>query len=554
MKFNNFIIPLIAAGMMASCSDDPSVTPENSNLDGLYMTLTVSPQSMTRTPSPSNITEAGQDDENKVSNLLLVLVDGNSTVIDCARVSEATNIKKEDNGDVTATGSFNRERMITYLQSAPASNSTKFYVICNPTDKQEFTIGQNIDDFICEKTPETYYTPEKFVMSNADNATAKLPVLADVQAGKYNTAETAWDIADVTVERVAVRFDYTDHISGEDFKGFKGTGEDNNYYYTLAKANNGEGALNVSIKELALCNMGKAFYLFKRVNADGKTTSTVKMFGDETATNYVVDPYGSEKGALTRNSGTTNFDKYFNDALFGTNFQPDFTKVAEIMNDNNKRGNENGELSGEQYNFWRYAVPSTLPADPTLTQKNGNSTGVIFRAEITTPDETSALKTAMNNGDDLYAFGGNIIGNYAAIKTIVETDPAHAISVAFKNALNATQQEAVDPSAEINTALVKAGFAIYEAEGGKYYCDYYYWNRHNDNNLPQVMGPMEFGAVRNNIYKLVVTEINRLGHPTVKGNDPDPVDPDDPDETSDFYMKVKVTVKKWGVRVNKIKF
>lgn len=554
MKFNNFIIPLIAAGMMASCSDDPSVTPENSNLDGLYMTLTVSPQSMTRTPSPSNITEAGQDDENKVSNLLLVLVDGNSTVIDCARVSEATNIKKEDNGDVTATGSFNRERMITYLQSAPASNSTKFYVICNPTDKQEFTIGQNIDDFICEKTPETYYTPEKFVMSNADNATAKLPVLADVQAGKYNTAETAWDIADVTVERVAVRFDYTDHISGEDFKGFKGTGEDNNYYYTLAKANNGEGALNVSIKELALCNMGKAFYLFKRVNADGKTTSTVKMFGDETATNYVVDPYGSEKGALTRNSGTTNFDKYFNDALFGTNFQPDFTEVAEIMNDNNKRGNENGELSGEQYNFWRYAVPSTLPADPTLTQKNGNSTGVIFRAEITTPDETSALKTAMNNGDDLYAFGGNIIGNYAAIKTIVETDPAHAISVAFKNALNATQQEAVDPSAEINTALVKAGFAIYEAEGGKYYCDYYYWNRHNDNNLPQVMGPMEFGAVRNNIYKLVVTEINRLGHPTVKGNDPDPVDPDDPDETSDFYMKVKVTVKKWGVRVNKIKF
>ncbi len=554
MKFNNFIIPLIAAGMMASCSDDPSVTPENSNLDGLYMTLTVSPQSMTRTPSPSGITEAGQDDENKVSNLLLVLVDVNSTVIDCARVSEATNIKKEDNGDVTATGSFNRERMITYLQSAPASNSTKFYVICNPTDKQEFTIGQNIDDFICEKTPETYYTTEKFVMSNADNATAKLPVLADVQAGKYNTAETAWDIADVTVERVAVRFDYTDHISGDEFKGFKGNGEDNNYYYTLAKANNGEGALNVSIKKLALCNMGKAFYLFKRVNADGKTTSSANMFGAETASNYVVDPYGSEKGALTRNSGEDKFDKYFNYALFGTNFQPDFTEVAEIMNDNNKRGNENGELSGEQYNFWRYAVPSTLPADPTLTQKNGNSTGVIFRAEITTPDETSALKTAMNNGDDLYAFGGNIIGNYPAVKAIVETDPAHAISVAFKNALNATQQGQADPSAEINTALVKAGFAIYKAEGGKYYCDYYYWNRHNDNNLPQVMGPMEFGAVRNNIYKLVVTEINRLGHPTVKDNDPDPVDPDDPDETSDFYMKVKVTVKKWGVRVNKIKF
>lgn len=554
MKFNNFIIPLIAAGMMASCSDDPSVTPENSNVDGLYMTLTVSPQSMTRTTSPSNITEEGQTDENTVSNLLLVLVDDKSTVVDYARVSEPTNIKKEDNGDVTATGSFNRERMIAYLQSAPAINSTKFYVICNPTTANEFTIGQNIDDFICEKTPETYYTSEKFVMSNSDNATAKLPALTDVQAGKYNTAADAWSIADVTVERVAVRFDYTDHISGDEFKGVKGTGDDNNYYYTLAKANNGEGALNVSIKKLALCNMGKAFYLFKRVNADGKTTSSANMFGAETATNYVVDPYGSEKGALTRNSGEANFDKYFNHALFGTNFQPDFTEVAEIMNDNNKRGNENGELNGEQYNFWRYAVPSTLPADPTQTQKNGNSTGVIFRAEITTPDQSGALKAAMNNGDALYAFGGNIIGNYAAIKAIVNKDPAHAISVAFKNALTEDQQKLDNATSGINSALVKAGFAIYTATDGKYYCDYYYWNRHNDNNDPQKMGPMEFGAVRNNIYKLVVTEINRLGHPTVKDNDPDPVDPDDPDETSDFYMKVKVTVKKWGVRVNKIKF
>jgi len=68
------------------------------------------------------------------------------------------------------------------------------------------------------------------------------------------------------------------------------------------------------------------------------------------------------------------------------------------------------------------------------------------------------------------------------------------------------------------------------------------------------MGAMEFGVVRNNIYKLAVTTIQKLGHPIVPGDDPDPVDPDDPDETSDFYMKVKVTVKPWGVRVNKIKF
>lgn len=561
MKFNNFIIPLIAAGMMASCSDDPSVTPENSNLDGLYMTLTVSPQSMTRTTTgvDDGNTEAGQDDENTVSNLLLVLVNSKSTVVDFARVSEATNIDKAENGDITATGCFNRERMISYLQSTPSENSTKFYVICNPTAIQEeaFTIGQNIDDFICKKEPEFYYTSGKFVMSNSKEATADLPALTEVQAGKYNTAADAYKIADVTVERVAVRFDYTDHLDGDvDFEGEKGA--DNSYYYTLSEAKDGVGGLRVSIKKLALCNMGKEFYLFKRVSEDGLTTN-VDMFGNEKADNYVVDPNGEAKGNLTKNSPAADYDKYFNYALFGENPNLEFKDVSAIMAQGNERGDANGATTGNRYNFWRYAVPSTLPDDPTLTQKNGNSTGVVFRAEITTPDASGALKNAMDNGNALYAFGGNIIGNYPAVKAIVETDPAHAISVAFKNALTATQQGEVNASAEINTALVKAGFAIYtstkdEANHYHYYCDYYYWNRHNDNNLPQVMGPMEFGAVRNNIYKLVVTKIERLGHPTVKGNDPDPVDPDDPDETSDLYMKVKVTVKKWGVRVNKIKF
>ena len=117
MKLNNFFIPLLAAGMLTACSDDSANVPENTgNMDGLYMTLTVSPQSMTRTSSPSTTTELGQADENKVSNLLLVMVDKNSTIVDFARVSSEDNIKEETNGDVTATGMFNRGRMVTYLQ------------------------------------------------------------------------------------------------------------------------------------------------------------------------------------------------------------------------------------------------------------------------------------------------------------------------------------------------------------------------------------------------------------------------------------------------------
>lgn len=52
------------------------------------------------------------------------------------------------------------------------------------------------------------------------------------------------------------------------------------------------------------------------------------------------------------------------------------------------------------------------------------------------------------------------------------------------------------------------------------------------------MFPMEFAVVRNNIYKLAVTNIKRLGHPRISDNDPDPEKPDDPDESGDVYIDV----------------
>ena len=65
---------------------------------------------------------------------------------------------------------------------------------------------------------------------------------------------------------------------------------------------------------------------------------------------------------------------------------------------------------------------------------------------------------------------------------------------------------------------------------------------------------MEFAVVRNNVYKLAVTRIEQLGHPRVTENDPDPVDPDNPDEVGDVYITLSVEVLPWTVRVNNIEF
>lgn len=65
---------------------------------------------------------------------------------------------------------------------------------------------------------------------------------------------------------------------------------------------------------------------------------------------------------------------------------------------------------------------------------------------------------------------------------------------------------------------------------------------------------MEFSVVRNNVYKLAVTNIAQLGHPRIPENDPDSPGPDTPDESDDIYLTVTCEVLPWVVRVNNIEF
>ena len=55
------------------------------------------------------------------------------------------------------------------------------------------------------------------------------------------------------------------------------------------------------------------------------------------------------------------------------------------------------------------------------------------------------------------------------------------------------------------------------------------------------MGVMEFGIVRNNLYRLLVTNVSGLGY-----QEPN-VNPDIPDE-GETYLKVVLNVKPWIVR------
>ena len=73
-----------------------------------------------------------------------------------------------------------------------------------------------------------------------------------------------------------------------------------------------------------------------------------------------------------------------------------------------------------------------------------------------------------------------------------------------------------------------------------YSCYYNYWIKHLDNNSPE-MGVMEFGIVRNNIYRLSVNKIAGLGSGKPF------IDPDQPDEYK-AELDINFNVFPWAVR------
>ena len=202
---------------------------------------------------------------------------------------------------------------------------------------------------------------------------------------------------------------------------------------------------------------------------------------------------------------------------------PAYTIVSEIL------GNwytENAE--GKEFKYYAAA-----PGDEGAVQLTPE---IYYAIEIATSGE-------LDDNEDLsdYTSGYTVVlneqykegGKYSADNAAEWDDAVRA----FKN------------------AVVKNNITIYEPDSdGKYYCYYFYWNRHNDNGDNAVMGPMEFATVRNNVYKLRVSKIGEIGKPIIPDNDPDPVDPNDPDEEDKAYIDVQVEILPWVVRVNDIEF
>lgn len=476
-------------------------------------------------------------------------------------IDEIATLEEKPNG--TATGAAvwgGNDHKAGFLMATASSKDIKKYIPKNFTDWDNFTTENNAFDFSGKNT-----------LSNG------------TEIG---------NIGNIRVERVVARFDFKDGSPSKD------------QTYVIAEKDN-KPTLKVKLNKMALINMSKHFYYLRRVSDNG-LPNKVEICGTEydsgQSWNYVVDTDAEQKNGDI--NASYPFADYFNFCLGhqdnntwsidetarGQWYTSLISDVIKKDEDNDDKWNNNHSRDG--YRIWRYATENTIPG--MNKQENGISTGIVFKGKIqVTTDAPQALQDAINKatGDSnadaiLYAYSNQLYVSWtevrkAALDATANEEFKKAVFGTPKNTPSETvysddtkspdylwniwhnvkgQNDAAALSAFKEVATNKDHqFTLYQSsrdenDGAGYYCYYFYWNRHNDNGNNGVMGPMEFAVVRNNVYKLSVVDINRLGHPRLSENDPDPVDPGTPDEKGDIYLKLSVEVLPWVVRINDIEF
>lgn len=478
-------------------------------------------------------------------------------------IDEIATLEEEPDGTVKGAAVWGgNDHKAGFLMATASSKDIKKYIPKNFTDWDNFTNEKNAFDFSGKNT-----------LSNGTKI---------------------GNIGNIHVERVVARFDFKDGSPSKD------------QTYVIAEKDD-KPTLKVKLNKMALINMSKHFYYLRRVSDNG-LADNVEICGTEYDSgqnwNFVVDTDAEQKnGAI---DASYPFADYFNFCLGhqeNNTWSIDETArdqwytslIKDVIDNQNEEDNDdewNSDHTRNGYRIWRYVTENTIPG--INNQENGISTGIVFKGKIqATTDAPQSLQDAINGatGDSnadaiLYAYSNQLYVSWtevreAALDATANEEFKKAVFGTPKNTPSKTvysddtkspdylwniwhnvkgHNDAAALSAFKEVATNKDHqFTLYQSsrdenDGAGYYCYYFYWNRHNDNGNNGVMGPMEFAVVRNNVYKLSVVDINRLGHPRLSENDPDPVDPGTPDEKGDIYLKLSVEVLPWVVRINDIEF
>lgn len=468
--------------------------------------------------------EVGKDYENNVSSILVVLATKDGASADYQFLSYALNdASVSSNPDNSYTITF-RDKESLFSQ---AGNDVYIFAYCNPTEQIRtkvtgLGVGDTFTDEICSVDPYSTWQNNGFLMTSVEVVKNSLP---DEDVLKtYNTPENAYPLGVIPVIRTMSRFDFRDASKNTDLS------------YEIMNHENNKVQGTVTFTRVALFNLSDRFYYLPRTQAAGSTSFNLCPTYAGMESGYVLSPAGrvcSEPRPLAIDPLNPGNDlKWYS--------------LAAILGgdeDNDNTWNDADKEEWRNYHIWRYATENTFAegegVDPAKT------TGYVFEAEIKVAEDFGNVVNG--KAGDMYLYGQTLYPNAMAIYDEISRYPVSTLATAFNQGFDVTKDDqgvvtAIAPKQGADLAAL--GFTTYRPNAdGKYFCYYFAYNVHNDDGDVTQVGPMEFGTVRNNVYKLSVTTVKRFG-----GFTPPPVD------EWDVYFNLKVEVKPWVVRVNNIEF
>lgn len=227
--------------------------------------------------------------------------------------------------------------------------------------------------------------------------------------------------------------------------------------YKIAQSYITDSGDKVTIKNATLVNKHETSpYVFKRVSKNIENLSDIEYLGNEAVTgniasNYVLDPYTASNDLTKRMYGMrfANFEDW-NQSVVWKELQvsPDYTRLE-------------------------YTEENIVTVDVVAAQRSTYCTGIVFKAQY--------IPKGFEDKQDksFYWYSGKAYASWDEIGIAGLTE------------------------------------SNYEDYGVIYYregiCYYTYWIRHADDDNPDVISPMEYAIVRNNIYQLQINSISKIG-------------------------------------------
>ncbi|OUP29457.1 Mfa1 family fimbria major subunit [Bacteroides sp. An19] len=460
------LLPFLLALLVTACKDDTlpvSPAEEEEAGSGVYVSVVVNTggSNASRVPTPGedgDDPQAGTVEESSVYDLNVFFFQGDDGI----------NSSNAENIDVKCL--FFDEDELQYDGKNSESNYDAIYSVTKEVSAEtNLQIGQTYDvlvvanygrnmSIVLERNTLAELREIKYhAMSETGGVHHFLMSSAGPDVSKItieaNNSKNNPSTVTVNVERTVARVDY--HLAYPEAQP----------YFTPKNAPNDK----VKIIGATLVNKyNSQSYVFKRVTQDINIspTSDVVYLGDEKgssteiASNYVVDP-------KTLNPPTDNIKNEYDKIYFptytnwgGINWREPSTEIFSKQN-------------GVTYGFLDYTQENVVSAEVVSESRAQYCTGIVFKAQYT--------PNSFTEGTTFYWYANQFYPSLDDIKI-------DGITLTDNNCKK---------------------YGVYKYENG--ICYYTYWIRHADDNNPDVISPMEYAIVRNNIYQLNVTSVNGIG-------------------------------------------